>query len=68
MAQQQSLFGPSIYDVQQQQMQQDRENAIAQARLTPYQSIRAGAAIAGTQAGRSIAGLFGVEDPKLKEA
>lgn len=68
MAQQQSLFGPSIYDVQQQQMQQDRENAIAQARLTPYQSIRAGAAMAGTQAGRSIAGLFGVEDPKLKEA
>jgi len=68
MAQQQSLFGPSIYDVQQQQMQQDRENAIAQAKLTPYQSIRAGAAMAGTQAGRSIAGLFGVEDPKLKEA
>ncbi len=68
MAQQQSLFGPSIYDVQQQQMQQDRENAIAQARLTPYQSIRAGMGMAGTQAGRSIAGLFGVEDPKLKEA
>jgi hypothetical protein len=68
MAQQQSLFGPSIYDVQQQQMQQDRENAVAQAKLTPYQSIRAGAAMAGTQAGRSIAGLFGVEDPKLKEA
>ena len=68
MAQQQSLFGSSIYDVQQQQMQQDRENAIAQARLTPYQSIRAGMGMAGTQAGRSIAGLFGVEDPKLKEA
>lgn len=68
MAQQQSLFGPSIYDVQQQQMQQDRENAIAQARLTPYQSIRAGMSMSGTQAGRSIAGLFGVEDPKLKEA
>jgi hypothetical protein len=49
-------------------MQQDRENAIAQARLTPYQSIRAGMGMAGTQAGRSIAGLFGVEDPKLKEA
>jgi hypothetical protein len=68
MAQQQSLFGPSIYDVQQQQMQQDRENAIAQARLTPYQSIRAGMSMSGIQAGRSIAGLFGVEDPKLKEA
>jgi len=68
MAQQQSLFGPSIYDVQQQQMQQDRENAIAQAKLTPYQSIRAGMSMSGTQAGRSIAGLFGVEDPKLKEA
>jgi hypothetical protein len=49
-------------------MQQDRENAIAQARLTPYQSIRAGMSMSGTQAGRSIAGLFGVEDPKLKEA
>lgn len=68
MAQQQSLFGPSIYDVQQQQMQQDQANAIAQARLTPYQSIRAGMGMAGTQAGRSIGGLFGVEDPKLKEA
>lgn len=68
MAQQQSLFGPSIYDVQQQQMQQDRENAIAQARLTPYQSIRAGMSMSAIQAGRSIAGLFGVEDPKLKEA
>jgi len=68
MAQQQSLFGPSIYDVQQQQMQQDRENAIAQAKLTPYQSIRAGMSMSGIQAGRAIAGLFGVEDPKLKEA
>lgn len=68
MAQQQSLFGPSIYDVQQQQMQQDRENAIAQAKLTPYQSIRAGMSMSAIQAGRSIAGLFGVEDPKLKEA
>ena len=68
MAQQQSLFGPSIYDVQQQQMQQDQANAIAQARLTPYQSIRAGMGMAGTQAGRAIGGLFGVEDPKLKEA
>jgi hypothetical protein len=68
MAQQQSLFGPSIYDVQQQQMQQDRENAIAQAKLPPYQSIRAGMSMSGIQAGRAIAGLFGVEDPKLKEA
>ncbi len=68
MAQQQSLFGPSIYDIQQQQMQQDQANALAQARLTPYQSIRAGMGMAGTQAGRSIAGLFGVEDPQLKQA
>jgi hypothetical protein len=71
MAQQQqmaSLFGPSIYDIEQQRMAQDQANALAQAKLTPYQSIRAGAAMAGTQAGRSIAGLFGVEDPKLKEA
>jgi hypothetical protein len=63
-----SLFGPSIYDIEQQRMAQDQANALAQAKLTPYQSIRAGAAMAGTQAGRSIAGLFGVEDPKLKEA
>ena len=68
MAQQQSLFGPSIYDIQQEQMQQDQANALAQARLTPYQSIRAGMGMAGTQAGRAIGGLFGVEDPRLKEA
>jgi hypothetical protein len=68
MAQQQSLFGPSIYDIQQEQIQQDQANALAQARLTPYQSIRAGMGMAGTQAGRAIGGLFGVEDPRLKEA
>ena len=68
MAQQQSLFGPSIYDVQQQQMQQDQELAMRQAQLGAGQGLMYQAASAGTQAGRSIAGLFGVEDPKLKEA
>ena len=69
MAQQQmSLFGPSVYDIQRQQMQQDQTNAIQQAQLTPYQGIAAAAAMAGTRAGRSLAGLFGIEDPALSEA
>jgi len=68
MAQQQSLFGPSIYDVQQQQMQQDQELAMRQAQLGAGQGLMYQAASAGQRAGRSIAGLFGVEDPKLKEA
>jgi hypothetical protein len=69
MAQQQmSLFGPSVYDIQRQQMQQDQANAIQQAQLSPYQGIAAAAAMAGTRAGRSLAGLFGIEDPALSEA
>lgn len=69
MAQQQmSLFGPSVYDIQRQQMQQDQTNAIQQAQLSPYQGIAAAAAMAGTRAGRSLAGLFGIEDPALSEA
>ena len=69
MAQQQmSLFGPSVYDIQRQQMQQDQTNAIQQAQLSPYQGIAAVAAMAGTRAGRSLAGLFGIEDPALSEA
>tara|TARA_R110000868_G_scaffold172116_1_gene407930 strand:- start:3788 stop:4981 length:1194 start_codon:yes stop_codon:yes gene_type:complete len=69
MAQQQmSLFGPSAFDIQRQQAQQDRTNAVAQAQLTPFQSIRADALMAGTRAGRSLAGLFGIEDPALSEA
>ena len=69
MAQQQmSLFGPSTFDIQRQQAQQDQTNAVAQAQLTPFQSIRASALMSGTQAGRSLAGLFGIEDPALSEA
>jgi hypothetical protein len=69
MAQQQmSLFGPSAFDIQRQQAQQDQTNAVAQAQLTPFQSIRASALMSGTQAGRSLAGLFGIEDPALSEA
>ena len=63
-----SLFGPSVYDIQRQQMQQDQANAIQQAQLSPYQGIAAAAAMAGTRAGRSLAGLFGIEDPALSEA
>jgi hypothetical protein len=69
MAQQQmSLFGPSAFNIQRQQAQQDQANAVAQAQLTPFQSIRASALMSGTQAGRSLAGLFGIEDPALSEA
>ena len=69
MAQQQmSLFGPSAFDIQRQQAQQDQANAVAQAQLTPFQSIRASALMSGTQAGRNLAGLFGIEDPALSEA
>lgn len=69
MAQQQmSLFGPSAFDIQRQQAQQDQANAVTQAQLTPFQSIRASALMSGTQAGRSLAGLFGIEDPALSEA
>jgi len=49
-------------------MQQDQANAIQQAQLSPYQGIAAAAAMAGTRAGRSLAGLFGIEDPALSEA
>jgi hypothetical protein len=49
-------------------MQQDQELAMRQAQLGAGQGLMYQAASAGQRAGRSIAGLFGVEDPKLKEA
>ena len=63
-----SLFGPSVYDIQKEQALQDENAAIRQAALSPYQSIRADVAAMGSRFGRNIAGLFGVEDPRLKEA
>ena len=63
-----SLFGPSVYDIQKEQALQDENAAIRQAALSPYQSIRADVSAMGSRLGRNIAGLFGVEDPRLKEA
>ena len=71
MAQQQDmgLFGvPSASDILRQQQQQDQMLAMRQAQLAPGQGLMYQAASAGQRAGRSIAGLFGIEDPALKEA
>lgn len=71
MAQQQQmgLFGiPSASDILRQQQQQDQMLAMRQAQLAPGQGLIYQAASAGQRAGRSIAGLFGIEDPALKEA
>ena len=71
MAQQQDmgLFGvPSASDILRQQQQQDQMLAMRQAQLAPGQGLIYQAASAGQRAGRSIAGLFGIEDPALKEA
>jgi hypothetical protein len=70
MAQQQmtSLFGPTPQDLLRQQQQADQELAMRQAQLGPGQGLMYQAASAGQRAGRNIAGLFGVEDPRLKEA
>jgi hypothetical protein len=70
MAQEQmtSLFGPTPQDLLRQQQQADQELAMRQAQLGPGQGLMYQAASAGQRAGRNIAGLFGVEDPRLKEA
>lgn len=71
MAQQQQmgLFDiPSASDILRQQQQQDQMLAMRQAQLAPRQGLMYQAASAGQRAGRSIAGLFGIEDPALKEA
>lgn len=69
MAQQDmGLFGPSAAEVQRALDDRARLSNLEQAKLDPYQSIRLSMANYGTAAGRSIAGLFGIEDPALKEA
>ncbi|NBW12943.1 MAG: hypothetical protein EBR82_33475 [Caulobacteraceae bacterium] len=70
MAQQQDmgLFGVSPQDILAQQQKADQELAMRQAQLAPGQGLMYQAASAGQRAGRSIAGLFGIEDPALKEA
>ena len=70
MAQQQDmgLFGVSPQDILAQQQKADQELAMRQAQFAPGQGLMYQAASAGQRAGRSIAGLFGIEDPALKEA
>lgn len=70
MAQQQQmgLFGPTPTDILRAQQAADQELALRQAQLAPGQGLIYQAASAGQRAGRNIAGLFGIEDPALKEA
>lgn len=70
MAQQQQmgLFGPTPTDILRAQQAADQDLALRQAQLAPGQGLIYQAASAGQRAGRSIAGLFGIEDPALKEA
>ena len=70
MAQQQQmgLFGPTPTDILRAQQAADQDLALRQAQLAPGQGLIYQAASAGQRAGRNIAGLFGIEDPALKEA
>ena len=70
MAQQQmSLFGgPSPADLLRQQQMEDQALAMRQAQLGPGQGLMYQAASAGQRAGRSLAGLFGIEDPAMVES
>lgn len=62
------LFGPSAAEVQRALDDRARLSNLEQAKLDPYQSIRLSMANYGTAAGKAIGGLFGIEDPALKEA
>lgn len=62
------LFGPSAAEVQLALDEQARKRNVEQATLDPYQSMRLTMANYGTAAGKAIGGLFGIEDPALKEA
>jgi hypothetical protein len=69
MAQQQiSLFGPSLAQTQAGLMQEDEAITSRLAQLTPEQQLTRVALQGGRQAGRALGGLFGIEDPRLKEA
>lgn len=70
MAQQQQmgLFGPTPTDILRAQQAAGQDLALRQAQLAPGQGLIYQAASAGQRAGRNIAGLFGIEDPALKEA
>lgn len=60
------LFGitPQAYEAEQQALA-DRQ-ALAFAKLDPYEQVNYGAYSAGRQLGRGLGGLMGVEDPQLK--
>jgi hypothetical protein len=69
MAQQQmSLFGPSLAQAQAAMAQEDEAITAKLAQLTPEQGLVRIATQGGRQAGRALGGLFGIEDPRLKEA
>lgn len=69
MAQQQmSLFSPSLAQAQAGLMQEDEAITSKLAQLTPEQQLTRVALQGGRQAGRALGGLFGIEDPRLKEA
>jgi hypothetical protein len=59
-----SLFGVPGVDFRQ---QQEEKAAFDRANLTPMQQLSARAIGQGKAAGRELAGLFGAEDPVLKE-
>jgi hypothetical protein len=69
MAQQQmGLFGPTPNELLQAQQAADQALALRQSQFAPGQGLMYQAASAGQRAGRSLAGLFGIEDPALSEA
>ena len=69
MAQQQmSLFGPSLAQAQAALAQEDEATTAKLAQLSPEQQLTRVALQGGRQAGKALGGLFGIEDPRLKEA
>jgi hypothetical protein len=69
MAQQQmSLFGPSLAQTQAGIAQEDEAITAKLAQLSPEQQLTRVALQGGRQAGKALGGLFGIEDPRLKEA
>jgi len=69
MAQQQmSLFGPSLAQAQAALAQEDEATTARLAQLSPEQQLTRVALQGGRQAGKALGGLFGIEDPRLKEA
>lgn len=59
------MFGPLPFEVQAMQDQQFQADAVARARLDPYQHGRVMSAMGGRDLGQGIAGVFGGEDPAV---